>query len=79
VTVTVRDAKARSIKLVMRNRLMRRGARTVTWDMLRYRKPLAPGVYTITVGVRTSYGAKNEVSARFRVTKPAKKPAKPRR
>jgi len=79
VIVTVRDAKARSIKLVMRNRLMRRGARTVTWDMLRYRKPLAPGVYTITVGVRTSYGAKNEVSARFRVTKPAKKPAKPRR
>ncbi len=78
VTAVVRDTQGRSVKLVTRNRLLKRGPRTLTYDMLRHRKRLAPGVYTVTVGVRTNYGVKNELSARFRVTKPPKAPATPR-
>ena len=74
-TIVVRDAKGGSVKLIFRNRLIRAGARAVTYDLKRARKPLKPGIYTVSVSVKTKQGEPT-LSGRVRVTAP-KRPAAP--
>jgi hypothetical protein len=74
-TIVVRDATGGSVKLIFRNRLIRAGARAVTYDLKRARKPLKPGIYTVNVSVRTKQGEPT-LSGRVRVTAP-KRPAAP--
>jgi hypothetical protein len=74
-TIVVRDAKGGPVKLLVRNRLIRAGNRAVTYDLKRARKPLKPGVYTVSVSVRTKQGEPT-LSGRVRVTAP-KRPAAP--
>jgi hypothetical protein len=72
-TIVVRDAKGGAVKVVSRNHLLRPGARTVTYDLKRKGKRLKPGIYTVTVSVRTKQG-EPVLSGRVRVTAP-KRPA----
>lgn len=74
-TIVVRDAKGGSVKLIFRKRIIRAGARTVTYDLKRAGKPLKPGVYTVSVSVTTKQG-ESTLSGRVRVTAP-KRPAAP--
>lgn len=74
-TIVVRDAKGGSVKLLFRKRLVRAGARAVTYDLKRAHKPLKPGIYTVSVSVKTKQGEPT-LSGRVRVTAP-KRPAAP--
>jgi hypothetical protein len=73
-TIVVTNAKGGSVKLIFRNRLIRAGARAVTWDLRRAGKPLKPGIYTVNVRVRTAQG-EPALSARVRVTAPKRSAA----
>ncbi len=74
-TIVVRDAKGGSVKVIFRNRLIRAGARAVTYDLKRARKALKPGVYTVSVSVKTKQGEPT-LSGRVLVTA-LKRPAAP--
>jgi hypothetical protein len=74
-TIVVRDAKGGAVKVVSRNHLLRPGARTVTYDLKRKGKRLKPGIYTVTVSVRTKQG-EPALSARVRITAPKRPTAR---
>ena len=74
-TIVVKNAKGGSVKLIFRNHRIRAGSWAVTWDLRRAGKPLKPGIYTVSVRVRTAQG-EPALSARVRVTAP-KRPAVP--
>lgn len=69
VTIVVRDARGGDVKLILRDRRIRPGARAVTWNLRRRGKRLRPGIYTVSVGIRTPY-ARPALAARVRVTAP---------
>lgn len=71
VTLLVRDAKGKSVKLLFRNRRVTTGRWSVPWDMKRGGKPLKPGIYTVIVRARSPYGEPMLFAkARVTATKP---------
>ena len=76
-TVVIKDGKGRAIKLLFRNRRLAAGNWAALWDMKRKGKRVEPGLYTVSVSVRTPLGQPT-LTARVRVTalkKPAPDPA----
>jgi hypothetical protein len=72
VTIVARDAHGRDVTLILRDRLMRAGQRTVIWNLRAAGRPLEPGIYTVSVGIRSRFAAP-ALFDRVRVTAP--KPA----
>jgi hypothetical protein len=69
VTITVHDARGKSVKLIVRGRRMGAGSHALTWDMRRAGKPLAPGLYRVGVRVRGPLG-ESRLTGGLRVPKP---------
>jgi hypothetical protein len=76
VTIVVRDARGRDVKLLLRDRRIRAGKRGITWNLRRAGKPLKPGIYVVGVSVRSPF-AQPVLTARVRVTAPKKPPSAP--
>lgn len=73
ISVIIKDAKGQSVKTLFRNRRIRGGQRTVTWDLKRHGKRVKPGIYVVSVRVHTPFGM-HALSGRVKVTKPKPKP-----
>jgi hypothetical protein len=74
VTLLVKDAKGKSVKLLLRNRRAGAGRWSVPWDLKRGGKPLKPGIYTVIIRARTPYGEPTLLAkARVAATKPKPK------
>ncbi len=73
VTVVAVNAKGKTVKVIARNRLLRRGWQNLSWNMKQGSRRAAAGTYTLKVTLRASYREPNQLSRRFSVPKAAAK------
>lgn len=73
VTVQAVNAKGKVVRVLARNRTMRRGWQNLSWNMKQGSRPIPAGSYTVRVVLRTGYRQPNMLTKSFTALKPPAK------
>ncbi len=65
VTVQAVNARGKVVRVLARNRAMKRGVQNLSWNMRQGARPIPAGAYTVRVVLRTKYRQPNVLTKRF--------------